>query len=93
MKINNKSFSAHLLTVMFLLTCQALSNTAAADYKGYWADNVHDYQSANAARTPATYPEIRGYEPAYPAGSDNDYRAAASYYAPALQYSTYQGEE
>ncbi len=54
-----------------LVVCQMLGNTAAADYRGYWADAVRNYQDMPQAGAyqennyPA-YPQQANYvEPAY----------------------------
>lgn len=58
MKNHNKSNTFAMIAAAVLLLLQAAGNTASADFKGYWLDEVRSYQ-ANAPReyqpAPASY--------------------------------------
>jgi hypothetical protein len=81
MKNNNKTKLLAKAAGVALVLFQMISNTASADYRGYWMDAVQNYQGQSA--------DYRSYnKPMYaePVYQEPQYQAAAQYrdnYAPA----------
>ena len=82
MKQANKNKFLTIMTGTALVLLSLVSNTAAADYKGYWLDTVRDYQANypraelaaagdNQANSPA--PAYPVYQPAQPQQRDAGY--------------------
>jgi hypothetical protein len=86
MKNLNKSKAFSMAAGVALVLLQAMGNTACADYKGYWLDNVRSYQASNPRDylpAPASYQDYR-QEPVYQAsqpetGYPYQYDAASAF--------------
>lgn len=72
MKNSNKTKTSMIITGLVLACLQAVSNTAAAEYKGYWMDTVREYQASQPRdyQQPPVYqdyyqPPVAQQEPVY----------------------------